>query len=92
MILNGQQLESTSGDQQIKLETIGQPINIEHGMGILGFPQRESIDATVKGLRVDVPPELIRSGDNQLSLNLLRRTPGLEYDLRVTRVELATTY
>lgn len=92
VILNGQQLESTSGDQQIKLETIGQPINIEHGMGILGFPQRESIDATFKGMRVDVPPELIRSGDNQLSLNLLRRTPGLEYDLRVTRVELATTY
>ena len=52
----------------------------------------EKADARYPAIWIEVPPGVIRSGDNQLSLNLLRRTPGIAYDLRVTRVELATRY
>jgi hypothetical protein len=50
------------------------------------------VDVSFDGLRIDVPAKWLKAGHNQLTIELRRRSPGIEHPLRVTRVELATRY
>ncbi|MCH2212915.1 MAG: hypothetical protein MK110_16555 [Fuerstiella sp.] len=92
LTLNGQRLAVHHDDDRVEMGSVNQQIDIPAGQGLLGFPSTQSLDVSFAGLRIDVPPEFLEAGHNHLTMELRRRTPGIDHPLRVTRVELATYY
>ena len=92
LMLNQQLLTSIPGKQGLRLETVGQQIQVPPGSGLLGMPLSNPVDVRFEAVRVEVPVEMISPGSNMLSITLHERTPGLKHELRVNRVELATWF
>lgn len=88
--INGQEL-ATVGDAA-QLGTLGHPVNVPPENGLLGLPSGHAHDATFEGRRLPVPVDVLISGQNTLTISLRSRRSGMEQDLRLTRVELATQY
>jgi len=87
--LNGRDLALNDA---VRLEAIGHRMEIPPGNGMLGLPSEQAGDAMFEGLRIPMPVEVLVSGANTFTISLRGRTSGMEHDLRVTRVELATRY
>lgn len=92
LTLNGNRLALNTEDERLETHPVDRHVDIPAGQGFLGFPATSSLDMSFAGLRVDVPAKFLTAGHNQLKMELRRRTPGIDYPLRVTRVELATRY
>ena len=90
--LNGHQLVASAEDGPLQARSIERHIDIPPGQGLLGIPSTRLLDMSFVGVRLEVPTEFLRAGHNQLALNLRRRSPEVEFPLRVTRLELATRY
>lgn len=92
LMLNQQPLLSIPGNQHLKSEKVGHQIEVPSGSGVLGMQLANSVDVQFEAVRVGIPVEIITPGSNTLSITLHERTPGLQHDLRVNRVELATWF
>ena len=90
--LNGHRLALNTEGERLETRTVQRHIDVPAGQGLLGYPSTPSLDVSFAGLRVDVPVKFLTVGHNELALELRRRTPGIDYPLRVTRVELAARY
>ena len=92
LTLNGHRLEVNTDTEQLQTRPVIRHIEIPPDQGLLGVPATRSMDVSFDGLRIDVPVKILRSGHNQMAIELRRRTPGIEHPLRMLRVELATRY
>ena len=92
LMLNQQLLTSMPGKQGLRLETVGQQIQVPPGSGLLGMSLSNPVDVRFEAVRVEVPVEMISPGSNMLSITLHERTPGLKHELRINRIELATWF
>ena len=86
--VNGRSLSVPVSEGRVVLSQLGERLEIPPGNGILGFPEKSSIDETFRGIRIDVPPDFLRSEQNELDVVLAERTRGIRHDLRINRLEL----
>lgn len=89
--LNGRQL-SPPAVNATHTESVGYPVEIPSGNGLVGFPPMESIDTEFPALRFEVDPSIVRLGRNSVTFLLKKRAAEIEHELQVTRVELATVF
>ena len=82
-VLREPDVESGSG-----FESVGSDVEVPAGCGLLGFPDERRFGGKFQGLRIPVPTRLVRAGSNALKLELVRRRPGIEFSIRLARVEL----
>jgi hypothetical protein len=69
---------------------VGYEVRIPQGNGLVGFPVSPVVDQRFPASRWPVPPAILNSGRNQLSVKLLKRGAGSDFPLQVSRVELST--
>ena len=87
--LNGEALLGLEAESSApRFESVGADVEVPASCGLLGFPDKRRFAGTFQALRLSVPPGLVRAGTNELSLDVVRRRPGIEFPVRVTRVEL----
>ncbi len=92
LMLNDHSLSVPTSEGRIVLSQLGELIEIPAGNGILGFPAQTSIDERFRGIRIDVPPGILKEKQNELKLVVAERTPGIKHDLRLNRLELDLTF
>lgn len=90
--LNQKKLEPAEVDVAQHLSLVGPHLSIPSGNGMLSFPAEQDVDLTFKALKLDVPIEMLLSGQNQLAMRLKKRAPSAERPLRVSRIELQLRY
>lgn len=86
--LNGSMLSVPTNEGHVVLSVLGERIEVPTGDGILGFPVQASLDEEFQGIRIDVPPEILKRHRNELEIVVTERSPGLNQNLRVNRLEL----
>ena len=86
--MNGSVLIVPTNDGRVVLSVLGERIEVPAGDGILGFPVQATFDEEFQGIRIDVPPEILKRHRNELEIVVTERSPGLNQNLRVNRLEL----
>jgi hypothetical protein len=86
--MNGSVLSVPINEGRVVLSVLGERIEVPAGDGILGFPVHTSLDEEFQGIRIDIPPEILKRHRNELEVVVTERSLGLKHDLRVNRLEL----
>ena len=86
--MNGSVLIVPTNDGRVVLSVLGERIEVPAGDGILGFPVQATFDEEFQGIRIAVPPEILKQHRNELEIVVTQRSPGLKQNLRVNRLEL----
>ncbi|MCY2966744.1 MAG: hypothetical protein NT069_24465, partial [Planctomycetota bacterium] len=89
--VNDKRLEPSHLDVQENLKQTGFEVSIPPDSGMLGLPLQGLIDQRFQSLRLLIPPELLNSGRNTISIQLNQRGPGSEKSLQIARIELSAT-
>jgi len=89
---NDHALEIPQTRHGVERKRLGKPLSLPASQGILGLPANRPIDNTFSGTPVPVPVEALKQGTNRLTFTLKHRTPELNQDLRITRLEIQTGY
>ena len=83
-------LEPAGVDVTSRWENVGYRIDPLPGNGMIGFPADKPFDMHFKALKFQVPIAALKSGRNQVSIQLNYRGAGSDKPLRIRRVELVT--
>jgi len=86
--MNGSVLIVPTKDGRVVFSVLGERIEVPPGDGILGLPLQASFDEEFQGIRVGVPPEILKQRRNELEIVVTQRSPGLKHNLRINRLEL----
>lgn len=88
LTLNGRDLIPAEVAVEGRWQTLGYQVHLPPGNGTLGLPASAKVDLQFSGLRWPVPADLLKTGQNKLTIQLNKRGTGAEKPLQVSRLEL----